>query len=83
MGTLNGGHYVAYAKESDSEKWNFFNDSHVSPADTSAVVSGKNYILFYRRHGSDNENSSKDKDKDKKEEEEESKEKGKDDEKII
>jgi len=49
MGGLGGGHYVAYARSSESGKWYNFNDNSVSevpPATVSADQTGA-YVLFY------------------------------------
>ena len=47
-GSLNGGHYTAYAKNVDGN-WYDFNDSSVSNSSPSDLVSGASYLLFYRR----------------------------------
>ncbi len=47
-GSLNGGHYTAYAREKD--KWFLFDDTFVSPVpDVGDVVNPAAYLLFYRR----------------------------------
>jgi ubiquitin carboxyl-terminal hydrolase 4/11/15 len=46
---MGGGHYTAYAKNFKNGRWYDFNDSYVSPADPSRVVSRQAYVLFYRR----------------------------------
>jgi ubiquitin C-terminal hydrolase len=48
FGSLNGGHYTAYAKNPDGN-WYNFNDSSVSGASKSDVCSRAAYLLFYRR----------------------------------
>lgn len=48
-GSLNGGHYTAYGYNSHMGRWYNFNDSSVSNADASDVVTSGAYILFYRR----------------------------------
>eukprot|EP00347_Sterkiella_histriomuscorum_P020920 403335950 len=48
-GSLNGGHYTAYAFNSMYNKWFEFNDSHVSQATPQEVVTQGAYLLFYRR----------------------------------
>jgi ubiquitin C-terminal hydrolase len=48
FGSLNGGHYTAYAKGIDS-KWYDFNDSSVGESRSSRVCSPAAYLLFYRR----------------------------------
>lgn len=47
-GSLNGGHYTAFAKNLD-ENWYDFNDSSVSSESPSKLISGASYLLFYRR----------------------------------
>ena len=47
FGSLHGGHYTAFGKNDGS--WYHFNDSSVSKALESEVVSSAAYILFYRR----------------------------------
>jgi ubiquitin C-terminal hydrolase len=37
MGSLNGGHYVADARNRDSGQWNNFNDSHVRSTSSRAL----------------------------------------------
>ncbi|GAA5905996.1 putative ubiquitin-specific protease UBP12 [Sporobolomyces salmoneus] len=50
FGGLGGGHYTAFAKNPDNNKWYDFDDSRVSPlSDPSRVVSSAAYLLFYRR----------------------------------
>jgi len=49
-GGLGGGHYTAYAKNKEDNRWYNFNDSFASEAqDTSRIVSSSAYVLFYRR----------------------------------
>jgi len=47
-GSLNGGHYTAYAKNID-DKWYEFDDSCVSTHSPTQLVTGASYLLFYRR----------------------------------
>eukprot|EP00163_Fabomonas_tropica_P009185 TRINITY_DN18993_c0_g1_i1.p1 TRINITY_DN18993_c0_g1~~TRINITY_DN18993_c0_g1_i1.p1 ORF type:complete len:619 (+),score=165.25 TRINITY_DN18993_c0_g1_i1:63-1859(+) len=49
FGGLGGGHYTAYAKNKLDGKWYNFDDSHVSKADESEIVSRSAYCLFYVR----------------------------------
>ena len=65
MGTLNSGHYIAYAKAGKSNNWLCFNDSHVSKTDEKDVVSDKNYVLFYIRQDKKEEEKEKEKEKEK------------------
>ncbi|XP_031494374.1 ubiquitin carboxyl-terminal hydrolase 9-like isoform X1 [Nymphaea colorata] len=48
-GGMGGGHYTAYVKLDEGNKWYSFDDSHVSPASTDEVRTSAAYVLFYRR----------------------------------
>lgn len=48
-GGLGGGHYSAYAKLIDEDRWYHFDDSHVSPVSESEIRTSAAYVLFYRR----------------------------------
>ncbi|KAE9619095.1 hypothetical protein Lal_00046907 [Lupinus albus] len=48
-GGLGGGHYTAYAKLVDDNKWYHFDDSHVSPVTEAEIKSSAAYVLFYQR----------------------------------
>ncbi|XP_022722128.1 ubiquitin carboxyl-terminal hydrolase 9-like isoform X2 [Durio zibethinus] len=48
-GGLGGGHYTAYAKLVDENRWYHFDDSHVSPVNESDVKTSAAYLLFYKR----------------------------------
>eukprot|EP00794_Sanderia_malayensis_P007084 gene7084-7884_t len=48
-GGLGGGHYTAYAKNCHDGKWYYYDDSSVSLADESQIVSKAAYVLFYTR----------------------------------
>lgn len=48
-GGLGGGHYTAYAKLIDENKWYHFDDSHVSPVKESDIKTSAAYVLFYKR----------------------------------
>ncbi|PSR91397.1 Ubiquitin carboxyl-terminal hydrolase [Actinidia chinensis var. chinensis] len=48
-GGLGGGHYSAYAKLIDENKWYHFDDSHVSPVSEADIKTSAAYVLFYRR----------------------------------
>ncbi|CEP64402.1 putative ubiquitin-specific protease UBP12 LALA0_S11e03312g [Lachancea lanzarotensis] len=56
-GGLGGGHYTAYAKNWEDNKWYYFDDSRVTETDCERSVSEAAYLLFYRRRaiGSTNE----------------------------
>ena len=45
---FSGGHYVAYAKNSQGNTWHEFNDTHVTPISSSTVQDTEGYVLFYR-----------------------------------
>ena len=49
FGSLNGGHYTATCKNVENQEWFYFNDSQVSHARQTDIVSTSAYILFYRR----------------------------------
>lgn len=48
-GGLGGGHYTAYAKLVDENRWYHFDDSHVSPVNEDEIRTSAAYLLFYRR----------------------------------
>ncbi|KAG4171926.1 hypothetical protein ERO13_A12G241400v2 [Gossypium hirsutum] len=48
-GGLGGGHYTAYAKLIDENRWYHFDDSHVSAVDESDIKTSAAYLLFYKR----------------------------------
>ncbi|XP_009622829.1 ubiquitin carboxyl-terminal hydrolase 9 [Nicotiana tomentosiformis] len=48
-GGLGGGHYTAYCKLIDDDRWYHFDDSHVSAAAESDIKTSAAYVLFYRR----------------------------------
>ncbi|KAG5593506.1 hypothetical protein H5410_044020 [Solanum commersonii] len=48
-GGLGGGHYTAYCKLIDDDRWYHFDDSHVSPVAESDIKTSAAYVLFYRR----------------------------------
>lgn len=48
-GGLGGGHYTAYAKLIDENRWYHFDDSHVSPVSEADVRTSAAYLLFYQR----------------------------------
>ncbi|XP_058770669.1 ubiquitin carboxyl-terminal hydrolase 9-like [Vicia villosa] len=54
-GGLGGGHYTAYAKLIDDNKWYHFDDSHVSPVSEAEIKSSAAYVLFYQRVGSNSQ----------------------------
>ncbi|CDW86593.1 ubiquitin carboxyl-terminal hydrolase [Stylonychia lemnae] len=52
FGSLNGGHYTAYAKNAINSEWYEFDDSHVNPIqDKESIVNKASYVLFYKRRG--------------------------------
>lgn len=49
-GGLGGGHYTAYAKNPEDERWYYFDDSSVRAVENADEVKGRAaYLLFYRR----------------------------------
>lgn len=48
FGSMNFGHYLAFAKNSLTGQWYEFNDSSVSKISTDSVCSNAAYVLFYR-----------------------------------
>lgn len=52
MGGLGGGHYRAYAKNAEDNKWYHFDDSRVDVTTPDASVTSYAYLLFYRRRTS-------------------------------
>ncbi|KAJ4951929.1 hypothetical protein NE237_028761 [Protea cynaroides] len=48
-GGLGGGHYSAYAKLIDEERWYHFDDSHVSLVNEDEIRTSAGYVLFYQR----------------------------------
>ncbi|PKI64379.1 hypothetical protein CRG98_015239 [Punica granatum] len=48
-GGLGGGHYTAYAKLIDENRWYHFDDSHVSPVGDAEIRTAAAYLLFYQR----------------------------------
>jgi ubiquitin carboxyl-terminal hydrolase 2/21 len=47
MGGTHGGHYTAYCKHPDTDRWHGYNDSRVSEISSSKTVSSSAYVLFY------------------------------------
>ncbi|GKV04041.1 hypothetical protein SLEP1_g16256 [Rubroshorea leprosula] len=48
-GGLGGGHYTAYAKLVDEDKWYHFDDSHVDAVSEAEIKTSAAYLLFYKR----------------------------------
>jgi ubiquitin carboxyl-terminal hydrolase 20/33 len=48
-GSLHGGHYYSYARNSSTGKWFEFNDSQVSEVDEAVVEQSEAYVLFYEQ----------------------------------
>ncbi|XP_018492840.2 putative ubiquitin carboxyl-terminal hydrolase 11 [Raphanus sativus] len=55
-GGMGGGHYTAYAKLMDENKWYEYDDSRVTAIDESEIKTSAAYVLFYRRVRSESEN---------------------------
>ncbi|THH05050.1 hypothetical protein EW145_g5076 [Phellinidium pouzarii] len=52
LGGLGGGHYRAFAKSHDTDKWYHFDNTYVTPVEASDAVNANAYLLFYKRHTS-------------------------------
>jgi ubiquitin carboxyl-terminal hydrolase 4/11/15 len=48
-GGLGGGHYSAYAKLIDENRWYHFDDAHVSPVSEADIKTSAAYLLFYKK----------------------------------
>ncbi|XP_014513603.1 ubiquitin carboxyl-terminal hydrolase 9 [Vigna radiata var. radiata] len=48
-GGLGGGHYTAYCKLIEDNKWCHFDDSHVTTVTEAEIKSSAAYVLFYQR----------------------------------
>ncbi|KAF5734371.1 Ubiquitin carboxyl-terminal hydrolase 10 [Tripterygium wilfordii] len=48
-GGLGGGHYTAYAKLINDNRWYHFDDTHVSPVTEADIRTSAAYVLFYKR----------------------------------
>ncbi|XP_059640812.1 ubiquitin carboxyl-terminal hydrolase 9-like [Cornus florida] len=48
-GGLGGGHYSAYAKSIDENRWYHFDDAHVSPVGEADIKTSAAYVLFFQR----------------------------------
>jgi ubiquitin C-terminal hydrolase len=48
LGTINGGHYVAYCRKEDGQ-WYFMDDERVGKVSLQEVLEQDAYMLFYRR----------------------------------
>lgn len=49
FGSVGGGHYIAYAKNSINSKWYEFNDSRVTEVSEYHVENAEAYVLFYNK----------------------------------
>ena len=49
FGGIGGGHYTAYVRNFVDDKWYYYDDSRVSPANPLDAIRGSAYLLFYRR----------------------------------
>jgi len=52
-GGMGGGHYTAYGKNRLDNKWYYFDDSSVTEAKESDIVTKAAYVLFYQRRSSE------------------------------
>nr|XP_017253038.1 PREDICTED: ubiquitin carboxyl-terminal hydrolase 5 isoform X1 [Daucus carota subsp. sativus] len=57
-GGMGSGHYTAYIKLLDENRWYNFDDTHISPINEDEVRSGAAYVLFYRRVKTDTASAS-------------------------
>ena len=48
-GSLGGGHYYAYCKNSLDQKWRQYNDTHVRDISQEEAMNSKGYVFFYKR----------------------------------
>ncbi|KAI7733857.1 hypothetical protein M8C21_028642 [Ambrosia artemisiifolia] len=48
-GGLGGGHYSAYAKLVEEDRWYHFDDAHVTPVSEGDIRTSAAYLLFYQR----------------------------------
>eukprot|EP01018_Ginkgo_biloba_P010742 Gb_11501 [translate_table: standard] len=48
-GSMGGGHYTAYVKLIEENRWYNFDDSHVSSVGEDRIKTSAAYVLFYRR----------------------------------
>jgi len=51
FGSLNGGHYTAFAKNPYYGKWFNFDDTHVEKVHENDAITKAAYVLFYKRRG--------------------------------
>jgi len=51
FGSMGGGHYTAFGKNSKTGKWYKFDDSAVREVNPESVITEAAYVLFYRRRG--------------------------------
>lgn len=49
-GTLSRGHYTAYCKNRENQKWYRFDDGKVDEIETKQLVSSDAYLLFYHKN---------------------------------
>ena len=48
MGSINGGHYIAIAKN-NSNQWKIYNDNNITNCNDNNIINNKAYILFYKK----------------------------------
>ena len=53
MGTLNGGHYTAFARNAGDNQWYSFNDERVNRISGREVAGPEAYVLYYERMDQD------------------------------
>jgi len=52
-GGLGAGHYTAFAKNKENDKWYYFNDNSCKQVEESQIRSSSAYVLFYQLKDSD------------------------------
>ena len=53
MGSLNGGHYTAFARNAGDNQWYQYNDERVSRIAARDVAGPEAYVLYYERMDTD------------------------------
>lgn len=53
MGSLNGGHYTAFARNAGDDQWYQYNDERVSRIAAQEVAGPEAYVLYYERMDTD------------------------------
>ena len=48
MGSLNGGHYTAFAQNFENSNWYHFDDANTTQIEEKDLLTHSAYLLFYR-----------------------------------